>query len=77
MRVLEKGTMAYASEIEIGSGVLWLPYKNIHDSVLRAANADYSDDAFAELENCSRNYKTDFVAFLSAKVREIGWKLRS
>jgi len=66
MKVLEKG-MSFVSDVEIGSGVLWLPYKNIHDTVVRAINEE-TDDAFRELEECARLYKTDFVGFLTVKV---------
>ncbi|OXA52513.1 hypothetical protein Fcan01_12127 [Folsomia candida] len=63
MKVLEKGS-DFASEVEIGSGVLWLPYKNILQIVNRAVQ-DNSTEAFTELDTYAQKCKSDFVNFLN------------
>lgn len=66
MKVLEKGR-DFASEVEIGSGVLWLPYKNILETVTRAIQ-DNGTEAFSELDSCAKKCKGDFVNFLNYRV---------
>lgn len=66
MKVLEKGS-DFASEVEIGSGVLWLPYKNILQIVNRAVQ-DNSTEAFTELDTYAQKCKSDFVNFLNYRV---------
>ncbi len=69
MKVLEKG-MDFASEVEIGSGVLWLPYKNILEVVSRAIHEN-TTESYAELDTCVKKCKGDFINFLNYRVKKI------